>query len=586
MGKIFLTQKNLLCRSAVFFILLTQSCSEEKELIEARKTLEERAIILEKNAKEKQSEPIGHALYKEHCQSCHGSLIESQKKGKTKEEIKASIDNIEIMQYIKLTDTEIGEIALALHVEKVSQGARLYNTHCKSCHGSLIESKKLGRTSRQIKLALSVVSPMMEIKLSKEEIRLIAVALGGEKEKPGESLYENHCASCHGSLEVSTKKRRTKEQIKASIMYIDEMKHIDLTDSQLSQIADLLKAGGVSNETTSNDESAEQDLASKLYTKKCASCHGVLPETNIPGRTFEQITFATEHIPQMKHILLTEKEARAIADALKTQEKETSPSKEDPNETKNETASTQQPTEPTDREKGEALYKTYCSSCHGVVETSTKKDRSASIIESSIASIGAMKYLSHLSSEQVMLIAEALKTPIAIDYTPLNLVTLPNRGEIESEFRELFEYGAPSSARAGIFSKINALINNKSAHFNSYCSQRSQKTKCSYLTHNLRSSSSPNRQAARLVACDEVLALDNALKSFLSQIGVLITDEPNPTLIERAFNFYFQGVALPDKVKESFLDHLGSAGYQSLSTSQRWRSLLLPMCKSTLREVL
>lgn len=58
---------------------------------------------------------------------------------------------------------------------------------------------------------------------------------------------------------------------------------------------------------------------------------------------------------------------------------------------------------------GSDLYNTHCMNCHGAVNVSTKRGRTAAQIQSAIINIGAMNYLTSLTSTQVELIANALK---------------------------------------------------------------------------------------------------------------------------------------------------------------------------------
>ena len=58
---------------------------------------------------------------------------------------------------------------------------------------------------------------------------------------------------------------------------------------------------------------------------------------------------------------------------------------------------------------GSDLYNTHCMNCHGAVNVSTKRGRTAAQIQSAIINIGAMNYLTSLTSQQVELIAQALE---------------------------------------------------------------------------------------------------------------------------------------------------------------------------------
>ena len=59
---------------------------------------------------------------------------------------------------------------------------------------------------------------------------------------------------------------------------------------------------------------------------------------------------------------------------------------------------------------GQALYSTHCSACHRPLAKTTKAQRSASRLRSSIHQFPAMAGLDALSDEQLTAIAAALKT--------------------------------------------------------------------------------------------------------------------------------------------------------------------------------
>ena len=57
------------------------------------------------------------------------------------------------------------------------------------------------------------------------------------------ALYEEHCAECHGGLEVSTKRGRKFEDIKMAIEWLPQMNSLEdlLSDEELLKIAQALQ---------------------------------------------------------------------------------------------------------------------------------------------------------------------------------------------------------------------------------------------------------------------------------------------------------------------------------------------------------
>lgn len=63
----------------------------------------------------------------------------------------------------------------------------------------------------------------------------------GADELDGALLYQAHCASCHASLEKSSKKNRTVSRIHSAIRHFSGMRYLDfLTIRQLQAIAEVL----------------------------------------------------------------------------------------------------------------------------------------------------------------------------------------------------------------------------------------------------------------------------------------------------------------------------------------------------------
>jgi hypothetical protein len=65
----------------------------------------------------------------------------------------------------------------------------------------------------------------------------------------GKSLYTQNCASCHGSVESSSKRSRDTSQIRLAINSIPQMGAISLSDAQIALIAQALSPEPTSIET-------------------------------------------------------------------------------------------------------------------------------------------------------------------------------------------------------------------------------------------------------------------------------------------------------------------------------------------------
>lgn len=108
---------------------------------------------------------------------------------------------------------------------------------------------------------------------------------------------------------------------------------------------------------------------------------------------------------------------------------------------------------------GVALYTQNCASCHGALNVSTKRDRTAAQISGAISSVSSMAGLKTLTTQQVAAIADALKSP-PVD--PMAQCTDPgfepihrlNENEYKNTLRDLLktqvQYSMPMPLEYGL----------------------------------------------------------------------------------------------------------------------------------------
>ncbi len=200
-------------------------------------------------------------------------------------------------------------------------GAALYSTSCASCHGTLADTNKPGRTATAIQTAIdqNVGNMGFLSTLTSEEVQAIADALPAappvDPTQPvdGAALYSTSCASCHGTLANTNKPGRTATAIQTAIdQNVGNMGFLStLTTEEVQAIADALPAAPPVDPTQPVDGAA-------LYSTSCASCHGTLADTNKPGRTATDIQSAIDqNVGNMGFLsTLTTEEVQAIADVL------------------------------------------------------------------------------------------------------------------------------------------------------------------------------------------------------------------------------------------------------------------------------
>ncbi len=329
--------------------------------------------------------PDGATLYSSYCAGCHGLLANSTKLGVTSVAIQGAINgNTGGMGSLAntLTVSQMQAIATAL-ATTTSNGAALYASNCAICHGALATSTKLGATSARIQTAIVGNTGGMgslSSTLTGNQIQAIATVLTTTVPPVvanGATLYASDCAACHGALATSSKLGATSARIQAAIGgNVGGMGSFAsiLTASQIQAIATAL--------TTTVPPVVN---GATLYASDCAACHGALATSSKTGATVARIQSAINGNSGGMHSLssLSAADIQAIVTAL---------------------AGTGTGTGTTSTD-GAALFKSYCSSCH-----SSMGSTSLSTIQSNIKSQSRMNSLSSLTTAQLQSISDYLST--------------------------------------------------------------------------------------------------------------------------------------------------------------------------------
>lgn len=205
---------------------------------------------------------------------------------------------------------------------------------------------------------------------------------GGATVTP-ESLYSSNCAGCHGPLATSSKLGATTARIQSAISNnIGGMGQLanSLTMNQMQAIATALAGTPATPPAASG---------TTLYANDCAGCHGTLASSTKLGATLARIQSAISSNSGGMGALssLSAADLQLIATALAG------------------TGGTGTGTG-TPVTDGATLFKTYCSSCHNSMGST-----SASTIQSRIKSnTGGMGSLSSLTTDQLQAIATYLSS--------------------------------------------------------------------------------------------------------------------------------------------------------------------------------
>ena len=253
-------------------------------------------------------------------------------------------------------------------VSQTSEGQALYEANCAGCHGT-DGSTINGITPDAINAAMTGIGAMNGMSLTAAEIQAISDFLtgntgggtggdtgGGGGTSEGQALYEANCAGCHGA-DGSALSGRTGAQIAAAIVNVSSMTGISLSGTEIQAIADFLSGGSGSGSTGGPQASHTNSEVGVMhapgndfpYTNTCTMCHGL----NLEGGVGPSCTTCHGEV-------WNESPPTAGGD-----------------------------TGGSGSTEGQALYTTYCATCHGVTGSSLT-GRTADQISTAISNVTTM----------------------------------------------------------------------------------------------------------------------------------------------------------------------------------------------------
>lgn len=326
-----------------------------------------------------------------------------------------------------------------------------------------------------------------------------------------------------------------------------------------------------------------------FYTQNCAGCHGSVETSTKQFRTPEQILGSLQ-VPQMAGIQslsqLESFEIRAISTAL------------DPSSTPPPTPSptpmpspTPKPTAtpPGNYDQGVALYSMSCAACHGAVETSTKRGRTAAQIKASLENVPVMKSIV-LSDAQVAAIEAALNyEPPAVE-TFGSAPLVGTRALVGSLFETIFLPAAgPGGEDAIIVDRIRNLIGNRASAFGGPCSvydgncpEAAEQTTVLTMTP----VADALREGYMQRACDEVAMEDRAIVNALARASLTVTEPVTPGKAIQIYHLFRPGADLEANVASDLANVHSAAIAAGLSNLDAWRFVIVSVCQSANVQIL
>lgn len=263
--------------------------------------------------------------------------------------------------------------------------------------------------------------------------------------------------------------------------------------------------------------------------------------------------------------------------------------------------------------EGQKLYSANCATCHGAIEVSTKRDRTAQAITEAIHSQPAMKFLGGLTAYEIGLIEVALKTPVdppgdseekaVTSAKPL----IGNRYFVASNLSAIFVSEDGDKADRDILAVINENILRRPEAFGGGCSRYDADCvpqpcglgksvdECTVeLEVKSKAESSPTTNVLAkgymVRTCEEILAIDKAVVTALNNSEVRndlqLDPLPNSTNIAAFADFFFRGQPTSAEAINQTVSLANQAAIQGLSTGDQWRFVMLSICQSSSADLL
>jgi mono/diheme cytochrome c family protein len=282
-----------------------------------------------------------------------------------------------------------------------SLGANLYRANCAKCHGDIMNSSIIGRSS-VVKIMGAIASDFGGMSvlgaLTADDIQAISDAIPAQATPPapgtlsGSALYAINCAACHGPLATSAKLGVTIVRLQNAIS-TNAGSNVGSGMGRLSTLSaiDLNAIVVALNPTNTTPPPTTLDGAT-LYTTYCSGCHGSLANSTKKGLTLARFSAAIAN-PATGMAYLSSTLSAAQVNAIISV----------------------MPPLPAD---GPGLYATNCETCHGPLASSYKGGATVTRINAGIAANPAQMggLATSLSAQQITLIANTLAgvTPPAV----------------------------------------------------------------------------------------------------------------------------------------------------------------------------
>jgi mono/diheme cytochrome c family protein len=260
-----------------------------------------------------------------------------------------------------------------------------------------------------------------------------------------------------------------------------------------------------------------------------------------------------------------------------------------------------EPTDPSEDDselaQGQFLYAVNCSSCHGTLANSRKRDTTTQALQAALnpaTGVTQMRGLG-LTPEQISLVVLALNSPPPDDGETItvenSIVNIGTATYVASVFSEVFLPNDPTSYTGEdnlIKSKItenilglrsnNTFIPGRIRNFGGRCDRFEDLCQAEAQAAPQRPAPSTIRTGIIIRTCDDILSVNRAVDTITSKIGKTSTSALDAQGTKDLYNLFFPGRELPQYLADVISNY--SRGLSGLTPQDHWRFQAHLFCAS------
>lgn len=240
---------------------------------------------------------------------------------------------------------------------------------------------------------------------------------------------------------------------------------------------------------------------------------------------------------------------------------------------------------------GKLNYDRYCAACHGSLERSSKVGRNASDIQSAIQNIIEMRSIAIDASgidSIVYVLDPANRIQVLDGLVSSYHLPVKNSQQIASAFNKLFvNFTQPNAQDVQIQQIIKEKIADQRIALGASCNRYDDECGGNHLVDiALTPPVDILRKGYTTLACNQILEIDRAVENVLSKMNITINTAPQNTQLDIIFEHFYGRVVTDPAVRNAVQAIYSEAQRQGMAPIDAWRFTLLPICTSSMMDLL